>query len=271
MNESFASRLVLGWVAVYTYGLPTELRSARADEIACDLWSQHEEAVSTGRPDRALAIEILARLVLGMAADLAWRRERGRPADRSVERSTTVSSRFIGMLAIVGGLAFAIGVADGAVTARAYPDVTYWHLPGFAVIEIFGVVGLLALSLSLGWLGLIIVSRLESAVGLVAIFGAPAGPAGLAGAYSAVVLLPMSSAVVVLYLARIRAVHWPLALIHVASAPGLVLGIAGASKRGFTDIVAALILVYSVSWIAIGLELLLRGLPQARPVAPTPS
>lgn len=37
MNPEFARRLVLGWVALYTRGLPAEVRVDRNDEIESDL------------------------------------------------------------------------------------------------------------------------------------------------------------------------------------------------------------------------------------------
>ncbi len=241
MNSSFASGLVRRWVAVFTRGLPAEVRFARSAEIDSDLWSQHEEAGSTGRSDRALAVQILVRLVLGTAADLTWRLERGRLADRSMERSTTMSMRIVALLAIVGGLGLTIGVAVFAVTFLANPDANPWVLvndqPYGAVINVSGSAGLVAVCLSLGWLGLVLLNPpRESSIGLVAIVGAVGGLLGQVRAYAAMDLLPAASAVVVLYLARSHVVHWSLALIHVASAPGLVLLLAAYSNHALLGI-----------------------------------
>ena len=87
MTTTFAGRLVRGWVALYTDGLPDTVRLARRNEIESDLWSQQEEATLAGRSNASLGVEIVARLVLGIAADLAWRLEQWRLADRTIERS----------------------------------------------------------------------------------------------------------------------------------------------------------------------------------------
>src|SRR5688572_30487241 len=63
-------RLVRLWTRAYTLGMPADVRGARLNDIECDLWEcQHD----TDRPARA--IEILARLLLGMPDDLLWRLE----------------------------------------------------------------------------------------------------------------------------------------------------------------------------------------------------
>jgi hypothetical protein len=91
---------------------------------------------------------------------------------------------------------------------------------------------------------------------------------GLAGGYYAMWLLPVGSTVVVLFLTRLHALDWWLAVLHATSAVGLVLLIDAFSRN--TPILppaAVLTLVYSISWIGVGLKLL-RGLPQPRPAAP---
>lgn len=72
----WSTTLVSRWVRYYTLGLPEGVRDDRRDEIASDLWEQaHDEAsISAVNP------EILARGLLGVPADLAWRLERSRLA-----------------------------------------------------------------------------------------------------------------------------------------------------------------------------------------------
>jgi hypothetical protein len=185
-----------------------------------------------------------------------------------------MSTRIVAMLAIVGGLCLTIVMGAVAVTVLANPDARPWDfsidLPSGWLIADIGVAGFVAVSVSFGWLGLDILSRLESPIGLVAVFGAPAGLAGMAGAYDALNVLPLTSAVVFLYLARIQAVRWPLALIHAASAPGLVLILNAYSNHTLLSIGTILTLVYFMTWIGIGLGLL-GGLPQTRPAAPSAS
>jgi hypothetical protein len=68
-----AAALVRGWVGLYTRGLPAEVRDARRAEIESDLWSQTEEAEYLGQGASSVEIEMLARLVLGIPADIGWR------------------------------------------------------------------------------------------------------------------------------------------------------------------------------------------------------
>ena len=49
MNAERSAALVRRWVAVYTRGLPTEVRQDRRDEIDDDLWCQMVDASESGR------------------------------------------------------------------------------------------------------------------------------------------------------------------------------------------------------------------------------
>ena len=64
---------VRAWTRVYTYGLPGEQRTARREEIDSDLWESVNDAAISDR--RTLALQIAARLVVGMPDDLGWRSE----------------------------------------------------------------------------------------------------------------------------------------------------------------------------------------------------
>ena len=92
MSAEFVRHLVREWVGLYTHGLPAEVRVGRIDEIESDLWSHTQEAESRAEADSALAIAILTRWLLGIDADIAWRLERGRLADRNTERITTMGT-----------------------------------------------------------------------------------------------------------------------------------------------------------------------------------
>ena len=265
MNGPFVNRLVLGWVALYTRGLPPEARLARRDEIESDLWSQRDEARSICRSSVSLAIEILTRLILGIAADVAWRLEHGQRDSHRIERSADKGTKFVAVLAIVGGTAWAVAVVDWAVTAATDPGVNIWELPLLAAA---GILGLVALSFSLGELGYILLNRFDASVGLIAMLGACCGFMGVLGAPSVIVFLPVGSVITMLALPRIHALGWPLALAHAAFAPGILLGMAAYSDDSLVGIASVLVLAYCLTWVAIGVELL-GGLPQARPVAPS--
>lgn len=259
MNPEFARRLVLGWVALYTRGLPAEVRVDRNDEIESDLWNQGEDAGSSGETDSVLAMAIMTRWLLGIGADVAWRLERGRLANRSVERTTTMGTRIIALLAIVGGVGMAIAVANWAVIDLGNPGAHDWEKAGWSWVAIAGAASIVALCLALGGLGIVILYRYDSPVGLAAELGV-LSVLGLIGAYTALILLPTASVAVIVFLARIHVVPWSLAAIHVASAPGLVLGLAAYSDSSLLGISVVLILAYCLTWTGTGLELL-RGLP----------
>jgi hypothetical protein len=261
MNGSSVSRIVLGWVALYTRGLPAEARLARRDEIESDLWSQREEARSICRSSVSLAVEILARLVMGMAADVAWRLELGQRAKPPIERHSDRGTRFVAVLAIIGGIAWAIAVADWAITAATVPGVKIWEVPLLAVA---GQVGLVALSFSLGGLGYILLSRYDASVGLIAMLGASCGFMTVLGSPQMAVFLPVGSVVTMLSLPRIHALGWPLALVHAGAAPGIFVGMAAYNDDSLVGIASVLVLSYCATWVAIGLEVL-GGLPRARP------
>ena len=263
MTAELAGRLVRAWVANYTRGLPSDIRRNRMDEIESDLWSQHDEADSTDRSSTRVAIEIVTRLALGIPADLAWRLEQGRLAAPRVERHSDSGTRTVALLAVIGGLAWVTAMADWAITALDHAD-SGWDQP---VIELAGMVGLLAISLSLGGLGFILTNRFDSTVGLLGLLGGAGGAMGLLGAYAAILLLPIGSVAVVLFLARIHATGWSTGLIHVAGAPGLFLGLAAYSNEALAGAAAVFMLAYAITWVAVGLALF-GGLPQVKSTAP---
>lgn len=260
MSVHFPTRLVRGWVALYTRGLPAEVRTDRIDEIESDLWSQCEEADSSGESGAALARAILTRWLLGMGADVAWRLERERLANRNLERTTTTGTRIIAVLAIIGAVGLTIAAADWGIIDLGNPGANAWDQSGWTIVAVASAAGIVALSLSLGGLGFVLAYRYDSPIGLMGALGACGGVLGLMGAYTAMILLPVGSVAVILYLARIHALGWSLAALHVASAPGVVVGLAAYSDSSLLGISVVLVLAYSVTWVVIGLELL-RGLP----------
>ncbi len=64
--------LVRAWTRLYTSGLDPTRRDARRAEIESDLWESHEDARRCGYPATGVALQILARLLLGVPHDLLW-------------------------------------------------------------------------------------------------------------------------------------------------------------------------------------------------------
>jgi len=82
-------RVAEGWVAFYTRGLPREVRDARRDELRSDLWEHLQHASGDGRGRRRWSIQVIGRVVRGMADDLWWRFEQqaaGRPRTEAAAR-----------------------------------------------------------------------------------------------------------------------------------------------------------------------------------------
>jgi hypothetical protein len=66
------SAAVRGWVALYTLGLPVEMRMRRGGEVRADLADEALHAMRTGRTGELFG-QRLIRLTLGIPSDLSWR------------------------------------------------------------------------------------------------------------------------------------------------------------------------------------------------------
>ena len=274
MIASWAAALVRRWVGLYTRGLPVELRDRRRGEIEADLWDQLAEATLIGRPDRSTGVEILARLVLGVPADLTWRwsqavGDRSRP---KVERRTTMGPRVLGLVAILGGLGLASGVAVFVGMALSSPGVRPWDLViddplMSSFMAIAGQGGIVALSISTTGLVFAFQDRLSNggalagSISLLGIFG-------LFGAYAALLLLPAGSAFVVWDLARARVLSRWLATAHVAAAVAFVVAIGSMFVNAPLRAASPLWLLYPLTWVAIGGSVF-RGAPAGPSAAAT--
>jgi hypothetical protein len=105
---AFAIGLTRSWVAVYTRGLPRDLRAERREEIDCDLWHQQRLAELERQPYGGTAASVFLRLILGVPEDILWRVEAGSAIS---ERRTSVNDTplmRIGFLAAVLPLAIFI-------------------------------------------------------------------------------------------------------------------------------------------------------------------
>ena len=81
--SDLAARFTLRWARTYTRRLPPETREARMAEIASDLWEHRHESEEAGVQESDAALQILARCLAGMPADLAWRSGAARRARAS--------------------------------------------------------------------------------------------------------------------------------------------------------------------------------------------
>ena len=164
--------LVRSWVAVYTLGLPDELRDRRRWEVDADLAEEQLDAVRHGHA-RSLARERMRRLVLGASADLAWRfvdapamaRARGLRADWvPLNRWTSMLLAVIAVGSASALLVLAVPIVAGRTPAEAWPGVG----PGGFVLATAGifVASLAAIPWPLRGLG---IALLAAAIGFLAV------------------------------------------------------------------------------------------------------
>jgi hypothetical protein len=89
-----ATRLVRAWTRLYTHGLPRAERAARRAEIDSDLWEfEHDPAAPQGGWG---ATQVLARLLIGIPDDLAWRMDVGAKAHRAPVRALAAAGMMMG-------------------------------------------------------------------------------------------------------------------------------------------------------------------------------
>ncbi|HEX3702096.1 MAG TPA: hypothetical protein VHU82_02120 [Vicinamibacterales bacterium] len=89
------------WTRLYTSGLDQSLRDARRAEIESDLWESHEDARRRGGAATEVALQILARLLLGMPHDLLWSIESRRPCDHRPRRLALIAGAALVSLAVL--------------------------------------------------------------------------------------------------------------------------------------------------------------------------
>jgi hypothetical protein len=85
---------VRAWTRVYTCGLPRAERTARRAEIDSDLWElEHDPEAPHGG---WAATQVLARLLIGIPDDLAWRMDVGATAHRAPVRALAAAGMMTG-------------------------------------------------------------------------------------------------------------------------------------------------------------------------------
>ena len=257
MSAERSARLVLRWVAVYTRGLPADVRQDRRDEIADDLWSQRDDAAESGRADRSVSGEILARLLLGIPADVGWRLEQRAPGVRQAPATNpTTGSRAVAVLAILGGIGWLIWPILQAIYGEAA-----WADPTGAWLMMFSVVGgTWALAGAMIALEVGYQDRIRGWVAALSLLGASVAVLSVLGPFGAIVAMPVGSAALLSELGRVGVMPERVSRSHVALAALLVVPIiAILANPALLSTVAAplfiLILAYAASWIAIGWSL----------------
>lgn len=100
-------RAAESWVALYTRGLPSEVREARRAELRSDLWEHLQDAAAHGHSRLRWSAEVIGRVARGIVSDLWWRFERqaaGRSRMTVPARRQRVASLFRWVVEPVVGL-----------------------------------------------------------------------------------------------------------------------------------------------------------------------
>ena len=83
MRIELASTVTRSWVRLYTRRLDEDVRASRIAEIESDLWEHRRETEEAGADPSDAALQVLARCLAGMPADVAWRSGAARLASSS--------------------------------------------------------------------------------------------------------------------------------------------------------------------------------------------
>ena len=196
---SFAIAPTRAWTALYTRGLPSDVRGERREEIDCDLWEHQRLAEFQRDPATRTAAAILLRLIMGVPADMTWRLEAGASA-RSGKGTQMNESR---MLRGFFFAALAVAIVPAAMGVAAIFGAT-WGSTAERVI--WGSL-LVASSVSIV-AGLLLCTRKPHlGIGLVAL---GAVGIGVAWFFIPFITVPLGAAMVFLAYRRARRTGWRL-------------------------------------------------------------
>ncbi|HEY5624927.1 MAG TPA: hypothetical protein VIT93_00410 [Dehalococcoidia bacterium] len=130
------------WTALYTRGLPADVRGERREEIDCDLWEHQRLADFQREPATSTAAAILLRLIMGVPADMTWRLEAGASArsgkgtqmnDSWIMRGVLAVAVLVALSPIGFGVSVLAGNSDGL---SAFEEVAFsllWIAAGLAM------------------------------------------------------------------------------------------------------------------------------------------
>jgi len=201
MNGALALSVGLArsWVALYTLRLPLQVREGRRSEIDSDLWEQQWLAARRGDPAFGTAIEVLARMLLGIISDITWRAQAGAPAraERRIQVNESWTTRglllfglAVAALPIVVGAGVVLGGGDGSLGLGAVLFGIFSMAAGAAVLA-----------------GLLTSSRSPIAGMLLVGLGALAIAA--MWYWMLVITIPIGTALVAIAFFRARQTGWP--------------------------------------------------------------
>jgi hypothetical protein len=130
------------WTALYTRGLPSDVRGERRDEIDCDLWEHQRLADFEREPVTDTAAAILLRLIMGVPADMTWRLEAGANArsgkgtqmnDSWIMRGVLLAALLVALVPVGLGLSTLAGGGEWDSTSERVIVSLLWIATGLAM------------------------------------------------------------------------------------------------------------------------------------------
>ena len=130
------------WVRLYTRRVEPSTAEARRAELESDLWEHHQHTRSLGRGAGRYHVEVIARVLLGIGADISWRRH-------AIRRQASTESKGFEMLTTIRRhssisviVLAALGVLPGSALLVLLGSAASWADTG----EMIWVLGALALT-----------------------------------------------------------------------------------------------------------------------------
>jgi hypothetical protein len=182
---------------------------------------------------------------------------------RRGQTTANTGTRIVAVLSLLGGIGFlsAIVVLFGSLASNT-TWVSLWSDPVLGVVMLVGGVGgVVALCAALAGLSLIR-ENTDPGVASVAALGALGGGIGALWPVVALFVLPPASAIVAIYLARVDRLPKSIAMLHAGAALGCIVVGALWTQNASLGLGDLIVLLYPITWMAIGLALL-RGLPSS--------
>ena len=184
---------------------------------------------------------------------------------RGGQTTASTGTRIVAVLSLLGGIGFlgAIVVLFGAIASNTMTTwASLWSDPVLGVVLLVGGEGgLLVLCAALAGLSLIR-EKTDPGVASVAAVGALGGFIGALWSVVALFVLPPASAIVAIYLARVDRLPKSIATLHAGAALGCIVVGALWTQNASLGLGDLIVLLYPITWMAIGLALL-RGLPSS--------
>ena len=195
-------------------------------------------------------------------------------ATNPADRPTGTAARIVGLLAVLGGAGLLVAMVTVVGGLMRTPPLTWadiWADPFLGVVMFVGATGgFIALCVALAGLGIAIGPERDPLVASVAAIGAIGGAFGVLGFPIGFFAMPIAALIVVLHLARIGRLPTSIAVLHVTAVVGSIVVSALWAQNASLGGGDLIVLLYPVSWIAIGLALY-RGRPASGSLASSPT